>query len=89
MNINNLNNQHLSDEQIKVINDALAQLETALKPLNINLTPEDRHRYGRVNEQNKLFINKINDFAHAQPELKSPDVDWVEFSKDFKSRELP
>ena len=88
MSINNLNNQHLSDDQIKVINDALAQLETALKPLNINLTPEDRHRYGRINEQNKLFINKINDFAHAQPELKSPDVDWAEFSKDFKSREV-
>ena len=87
MSITNLNNQHLNDEQVKAINDALTQLETTLKSLNINLTPEDRHRYGRVNEQNKLFINKINDFAHSQPELKSPDVDWEEFHRDFKSRE--
>lgn len=86
--MNNLSNTHLTEEQIKAINDALVQLETALNPLNINLTAEDRHRYGRVHEQNKLFINKISDFAKSQPELKSPDVDWAEFEKDFKSREM-
>lgn len=86
MSIYNLNNQHLSDEQQRAINEALAQLEEALHPLQINLTAEDRNRYGRVNEQNKLFINKVNDFALSQPSLKSPDVDWDEFAKDFKSR---
>ncbi|GIM58954.1 hypothetical protein [Capnocytophaga canimorsus] len=86
MSINNLNNVHLTDEQITAVNEALTQLEQALQLINVNLTAEDRNRYGRVNEQNKLFINKVNDFAHSQPELRSPDVDWVEFVKDFKSR---
>ena len=87
MSILNLNSTHLTGEQVKAISDALGVLEKALAPLTINLTAEDRHKYGRVNEQNKLFINKIHDFLKAQPELKSPDVDWVEFEKDFKSRE--
>lgn len=88
MGVNNLNNQHLTDEQIKAINDALVQLETAMQSLNINLTPEDRNKYGRVNEQNKLFINKVNDYATQQESLRTPDVDWVEFAKDFKSRSV-
>lgn len=39
-----------------------------------------------MNEQNKLFINKVNDFAISQPNLKSPDVNWEDFEKDFASR---
>lgn len=66
----------------------MVQLETAMQSLNINLTPEDRNKYGRVNEQNKLFINKVNDYATQQESLRTPDVDWVEFAKDFKSRSV-
>lgn len=88
MGINNLNNRHLTDEQVKTMNDALTSLEKAVEGVNINLTPEDRNRYGRVNEQNKLFINKVNDMAITQPNLRSIDVDWEEFAKDYKSRVL-
>ncbi|MFB9120139.1 hypothetical protein ACFFUE_02940 [Bergeyella porcorum] len=86
MSISNLNNSHLSDEQIKAISDALAQLETAMQSLSINLTPEDRNKYGRVNEQNKLFVNKVYDFAKSREGLRSPDVDWAEFFKDYEDR---
>ncbi len=63
MGISNLNNQHLSQEQEENVKKALQELEQALSMLNINLTPEQRNRYGRVNEQNKLFISKVKDFA--------------------------
>lgn len=88
MNLNNLNSVHLSEEQITALNQALTQLENAVKPLIVNLTPEQRNKFGRVNEQNKLLINKIYDFAKNQPELRSPDVDWDEFTKDFNTRSL-
>ena len=88
MSLNNLNNLHLTEQQVTALQQAIANLETALKPININLSPEDRTKYGRVNEQNKLFINKVHDFAQTQPDLKSPDVDWEEFHKDFQSRNL-
>lgn len=86
MSISDLNNHHLSEAQIKEISDALTRLEETMQGLNVNLTPEERNKYGRVNEQNKLFINKVNDYATQQSSLRSPEVDWAEFSKDFKSR---
>jgi hypothetical protein len=86
MSVNNLNNHHLTEPEINAILNALNDLERAMEPLNINLTPEDRNKYGRVDEQNKLFINKIHDFATQQTNLRTMDVDWDEFEKDFKSR---
>lgn len=88
MSISNLNNFHLTDEQIRTLNETLASLESALEALKINLTPDDRNKYGRVNEQNKLFINKVNDFATSQPALRSIDVNWEEFFRDYKSRSV-
>ena len=85
-NISNLNNVHLTDIQITAINEAMTALENALQVLQINLTPEERNRYGRVNEQNKLLINKTYDYATHKPDLRSPDVDWDEFFRDYKSR---
>lgn len=70
----------------KAIEEALKNLEQSMEPLKVNLTAEERIKYGRVNEQNKLFINKVNDFAISQPNLKSPDVNWEDFEKDFASR---
>ena len=84
--LNNFNSNHLSDEQKRAINELLTQLETALKPLNINLSAEERSKYGRVNEQNKLFVNKIYDYAKSRENLRSPDVDWAEFFKDYEDR---
>ena len=54
--------------------------------INVNLTPEDRNRYGRVNEQNKLFVGKVYDYAQQRPELRSSEVDWEEFQKDYQLR---
>lgn len=88
MSLHNLNNDHLNDDEKRAINEALATLEKAMERLNINLTPEDRNRYSRVNEQNKLFINKTWDFAQNQPSLRTPDVDWEEFKKDYESRKF-
>lgn len=87
MSISNLNNVHLTQEQITAVNEALADLEKALEVLKVNLTSDDCNKYGRrVNEQNKLFINKVNEYATSQPQLRSIDVDWDEFFRDFKSR---
>ncbi|MDR2148794.1 MAG: hypothetical protein LBE91_20325 [Tannerella sp.] len=59
MPLTNLNNLHLSASQLSAAQSALTQLETALSVVNVNLTAEDRRRYGSINEQHKLFVNKI------------------------------
>ena len=86
MAITNLNNTHLTAAQLTDAQDALTQLETALQVINVNLSAEDRQKYGSINEQNKLFVNKIYDFNKNQPSLSSSDVDWEEFNRDFTSR---
>ncbi len=86
MAITNLNNTHLTAAQLTDAQDALTQLETALQVINVNLSAEDRQKYGSINEQNKLFVNKVYDFNKNQPSLSSSDVDWEEFNRDFTSR---
>ena len=86
MAITNLNNTQLTAAQLTEAQDALTQLETALQVINVNLSAEDRQKYGSINEQNKLFVNKVYDFNESQPTLSSPDVDWEEFNRDFTSR---
>ncbi|WP_461641850.1 hypothetical protein [Labilibaculum euxinus] len=84
--IKNLINIHLSAEQVESVNTALATLETALATKVSNLSGDERRKYGSISEQNKLFVNKVNDYAMNQTALRSPDVDWDEFAKDFNSR---
>ena len=84
--LKNLNDTHLSTEQIQSANTSLGDLETTLAVVVSNLNSDERRKYGSISEQNKLFVNKVNDYAINQPTLKSPDVDWDEFTKDFNSR---
>ncbi len=86
MSITNLNNTHLTAQQITDAQNALTDLETALQIINVNLSAEDRQKYGSINEQNKLFVNKVYDFHKSQPALSSSDVDWEEFENDYSSR---
>jgi hypothetical protein len=86
MGLSNLNATHLSSAKITAANDAISALETAIEEININLSTEDRRRYGSINEQNKLFVNKVYDYNQSQANLSSPEVDWEEFAKDHTSR---
>lgn len=86
MAITNLNNVHLSATEMNAVKDALTVLENALAKINVTLTSEDRQRYGSINEDNKLLVNKVNDYRQNQPNLSTTQVDWEEFEKDFTSR---
>lgn len=86
MSINNLRNTHLTEEKVAKANQELTDLEATLAEISINLTGDDRKKYGRINEQNKLFVNRVYDFHKNQPTLQAPQVDWAEFDKDFESR---
>lgn len=86
MPFTNLENRHFTSEEKTSINDLLTQLEAAFANKTANLTPEERKKYGSINEQNKLIVNKVKDFKDNQPNLASPDVDWSEFDADFADR---
>jgi hypothetical protein len=86
MPLDNLNDVHYTPAEKTATTDALTALETALAAKFRNLSPEERKRYGSINEQNKLIVNKVLDYRMSQPGLSSNDVDWVEFQNDFDSR---
>ena len=86
MAITNLNNTHLTAAQVTAATTAITALETELAVVNVNLSAEERRRYGSINEQNKLMVNKTMDYHNTQPALETPHVNWAEFTKDFTSR---
>lgn len=88
MAITNLNNIHLTEEEVNAAKDAMTTLENKLAVINVNLTAKDRQKYGSINEQNKLVVNKVNDYHINQPELQNPKIDWHEFEKDYASRSI-
>jgi hypothetical protein len=88
MSIENLGKNHFESVQKQGINAALDQIFDLIKDITVNLTAEERSKYGKVGEQGKLLINKVKDFQEGQPGLASPDVDWVEFIKDYEDREF-
>jgi hypothetical protein len=77
---------HLSTEQVEFINTTISFLEGAFETTFSNLVGDERGTHGSICEQNRLLIYKVGDYAATQPELRSPNVDWEEFAKDFTSR---
>ena len=86
MPVTNLGRLHLTAAQKTAIDNALTALETQLLPVTMNLSTEERVKFGSVKETNKLLVNKNRDYYQTQPSLASPDVDWVEFEADFQDR---
>ena len=86
MAITNLNNTHLTAAQVTAATADITALENELAVVNVNLSAEERRRYGSINEQNKLMVNKTMDYHNTQPALETPHVNWAEFTKDFTSR---
>lgn len=86
MPTNKLFGSQLDADQMEDCKTQLADVQRQLLPFGQNLTPEERQRYGRINETNKLFINKVRDYYQGQPDLASPDVDWAELEESWASR---
>ncbi|MGH2665500.1 hypothetical protein [Flavobacterium sp.] len=86
MPLDNLGKIHFSETEIQNIHQHLDALLTALSTVSVNLSAEERRRYAKVGEQNKLLINKVRDYQEGQPRLQSPEVDWEEFKKDYNDR---
>ena len=86
MPFTNLDNRHFSAAEKTDVNKAINDLEIAVADKLANLSAEERQKYGSVNEQNKLIINKVKDYNDTQPALSSDDIDWNEFNDDFDTR---
>lgn len=86
MALTNLNNKYLPAEERTPITESVNNLRGLTRPIAVNLTADERRRYGSINELNKGIVNKAKDFNDRLPELSSPDVDWREFDRDYEMR---
>jgi hypothetical protein len=68
------------------IDSLITQLEAALDGKLVALTEEERVRYGSINEQNKLLVNKVREYQQNSPTMSTTDVDWTEFETDYQAR---
>lgn len=86
MPLNNLSDKHFLASEKDQIFSLLKAIDAIIQPKAANLNPDERVSYSKVNETNKLIINKVKDYFELHPDLASPDVDWKEFGEDFEDR---
>lgn len=86
MPTNKLFDSQLDPVQTANCKSQLTLVQNLLLPFGRNLTPEERQRYGRINETNKLLVNKVREYHQSQPALASPDVNWTELEQSWTSR---
>jgi hypothetical protein len=87
MPLDNLGLPKLTPDAILATIDLVNQLDATLGSDMVNLSPEERQKYGSINEQNKLLVNKVKEYQGNQPKLASPDVNWDKFKEDYQARE--
>lgn len=78
--------KHFTAGNKTLFNSLMDQMEALLQPNLQNLNEEENDKYGTINEQNKLLVNKVQDYRDTQPALSSPDLDWEEFNADAFDR---
>ena len=76
----------LTPADIDSINKALDNIQTSIAGKMVNLTPDERQKYGSINEQNKLMVNKVAEVHSSHPQFDSSKVNWAEFTSDFGIR---
>lgn len=87
MALDNLISLSFSNEELAALDQALQMIQTTLSGKTINLTPDERQQYGRIAEQNKLFVNKAKSYMEQYPNLVPGFLDKAEFDRDYAARE--
>lgn len=86
MPVTNLNGEHFSQEEKAEVEKHWESILRVLRSKGRNLSPEERKKYGSVNEENKLVVQKVIDYHTNQPHLSSPEVDYKELQADWDDR---
>lgn len=65
MPFQNIIQKHFSDAEKQQFSDLLDKAEALLQPKLQNLSEEENVKYGTINEQNKLLVNKVGDYRNS------------------------
>ncbi len=84
----NLMSVVFTTEELTKLDEAIKTIEETIAGKTRNLTLEERKQFGRIAEQNKLFVNKAKEYMEEYPQHIPPFIDKDEFDKDFASRAI-
>lgn len=87
MALDNLISLSFTAEELTKLDQALQTIDTVLSGKTINLTPDQRQQYGRIAEQNKLFVNKAKIYMEQYAQYVPNFLDKAEFDRDYIARE--
>ena len=77
---------HLAPADGTAIKAAFQEGMDLLEPKTVVITAAERQQYGRINEKNKLKVNKVRELSQGFPALRAPGADYVELEKSHASR---
>ncbi len=84
----NLISVTFSSEELQELDAAIQTIEQIISGKTSNLSQEERRQFGRIAEQNKLFVNKAKDYMEEYPQYIPAFLDKAEFDRDFEARKL-
>ena len=86
MSLDNLISVAFTAEEQEQLDQALTTIETLVKDKVVNLTPEERQQYGKINDRTENWIAKVQEYMTQKPELTPFYLDKPEFDKDISAR---
>ncbi len=86
--IGNLISVTFTKEELKKLDEAIKVIETIIAEKASRLSSEERKQFGRIAEQNKLFVNKTKVYMEEYPQYIPPFLDKEEFDRDYEAREI-
>ncbi len=84
----NLISVEFSPAELQELDESIAAIERIIAGKTSNLSLEERQQFGRIAEQNKLFVNKAKDYMEEYPQHIPPFLDKTEFDKDYEARKI-
>ncbi len=84
----NLISVTFTSEEFQQLDEAIRKIEQIIAGKMSNLSQEERKQFGRIAEQNKLFVNKAKSYMEEYPQHVPPFVDKAEFDRDYEARKL-
>ncbi|MBQ4822003.1 hypothetical protein [Aquimarina sp. MMG016] len=87
MSLNNLINVSFTEEEVTALTGHLAGIKQTLNGKMVNLTGEERTKYGRIANQNKLIVAKAKSYMKQHPDWIPGFLDKERFDRDYITRE--
>ncbi len=84
----NLISISFTNEELNQLDEAIQKIEQIISGKTSNLSKEERQQFGRIAEQNKLFVNKAKDYMEDYPQHVPAFLDKAEFDRDYEARKV-